>query len=251
MSLLDDVHTSHPAVVLLSGGLDSATVLGLALPLHPVVRAVSFYYGQTHMAELDAARRQIRWQKSAHPKTDLSHVRLELPRAPFERSSLTGQGTIPTEESAGIPSTYVPARNTVFLSLALGIAETINARTIYIGANAIDYSGYPDCRPAYLAAFEHMANLATKAGVEASERGERPPLRIAAPLIALTKAKIVELALLMNVPLAETISCYQATSPRDVCGACDACRIRARAFGQIGRVDPAAQWTDQDPTPAC
>lgn len=246
MTLVDTdfgpLHTDKPALVLLSGGLDSAATLGIAICFHPAVIAVSFSYGQTHKAELDAAERQVQRQSAAHPEVTLSHVRLDLPRAPFRGSSLTGDGAIPSEEGVGIPSTYVPARNTVFLSIALGMAETAGAQTIYLGANVVDYSGYPDCRPAYLAAFERMANLATKAGVEASERGEGPHVRIVAPLLTRSKDEIIDLALGYGVPVEETISCYQALSPRDVCATCDACRIRARAFGLLKMVDPATLW---------
>ena len=214
------------AVVLLSGGLDSAATLAAAVGAGWVCHALSFDYGQRHGVELDAAR---------HLARDLGareHRVLRLDLALFGGSALTDPGiAVPESPGEGIPPTYVPARNTVFLSLALAWAETLGARDIFIGANAIDYSGYPDCRPAYLAAFEAMANLATRAGVE----GER--IRIRAPLVDLGKADIVRLALACGVDPATTVSCYQADAGGRACGRCDSCRLRARGFAEAGIAD--------------
>jgi 7-cyano-7-deazaguanine synthase len=214
------------AVVLLSGGLDSAATLAAVLQAGWVCHALSFDYGQRHGVELYAARR-LAAQLGAS-----EHRVLRLDLSAFGGSALT-DSDIAVPESGGqrIPATYVPARNTVFLSMALAWAETLGAHDIFIGANAVDYSGYPDCRPEYLAAFEVMANLATRAGVE----GER--LHIRAPVVDLTKADIVTLALACGVDPAMTVSCYQADADGRACGRCDSCRLRAKGFAEAGRPD--------------
>lgn len=225
---------SHPveqglgrhAVVLLSGGLDSAATLAAAVRAGWVCHALSFDYGQRHGVELDAARR-LAAQLGAR-----EHRVLRLDLSAFGGSALTDQGiAVPESGGQGIPVTYVPARNTVFLSMALAWAETLGAHDIFIGANAVDYSGYPDCRPEYLVAFEVMANLATRAGVEGAR------LRIRAPLVDLTKADIVSLALACGVDPALTVSCYQADAEGRACGRCDSCRLRAKGFVEAGLPD--------------
>lgn len=214
------------AVVLLSGGLDSATTLAAAVQAGWVCHALSFDYGQRHGTELEAARRL------AAELGALEHRVLRLDLAAFGGSALTDPTiAVPERDGDGIPVTYVPARNTVFLAMALAWAETLGARDIFIGANAVDYSGYPDCRPPYLAAFEAMANLATKAGVE----GQR--IRIRAPLIDLSKADILRLALASGVDPARTVSCYQADPEGRACGRCDSCRLRAKGFAGAGIAD--------------
>jgi len=225
---------SHPveqglgrhAVVLLSGGLDSAATLAAAVRAGWVCHALSFDYGQRHGVELDAARR-LAAQLGAR-----EHRVLRLDLSAFGGSALTDQGiAVPESGGQGIPVTYVPARNTVFLSMALAWAETLGAHDIFIGANAVDYSGYPDCRPEYLVAFEVMANLATRAGVEGAR------LRVRAPLVDLTKADIVSLALACGVDPALTVSCYQADAEGRACGRCDSCRLRAKGFVEAGLPD--------------
>jgi 7-cyano-7-deazaguanine synthase len=208
------------AVVLLSGGLDSATTLAWALREGYSCYALSVDYGQRHAVELAAARAIAERLGAAQHRT----VRLDL--TPFGGSALTDPGIdVPTGGAAtGIPVTYVPARNTILLSLALAWAEVIEARHIFIGANAVDYSGYPDCRPEYLSAFEVMANLATKAAVE----GRR--IEVRAPLIDLSKARIVQLALELGLDPAQTVTCYQPDAEGRACGVCDACRIRRAGF---------------------
>ena len=209
------------AVVLLSGGLDSATTLAWALREGYSCHALSVDYGQRHAVELAAARAIAEQLGAAQHRI----VRLDL--TPFGGSALTDPGIdVPTggAGTAGIPVTYVPARNTILLSLALAWAEVIDARHIFIGANAVDYSGYPDCRPEYLRAFEAMANLATKAAVE----GRR--IEVRAPLIDLPKARIVRLALELGLDPAQTVTCYQPDAEGRACGACDACRIRRAGF---------------------
>lgn len=228
MSGYVDVGHGRHAVVLLSGGLDSATTLACAVAAGWRCHALSFDYGQRHGVELDAARRL------ATALGACEHRVLRLDLAAFGGSALTDPSVaIPDAGSAGgdIPATYVPARNTVFLAMALAWAETLCAHDIFIGANAIDYSGYPDCRPAYLAAFEAMANLATRAGVE----GHR--LRIRAPLVDLSKSDIVRLALEHGVDPAATVSCYQADAEGRACGRCDSCQLRARGFAEAGLPD--------------
>ena len=224
--------TPPKAVVLLSGGLDSATVLALAREQGRAVHALSFRYGQRHLHELDAAAAVARAQGAAE------HVVVSVDLGRFGGSALTADIDVPKDRSDadmahGIPVTYVPARNTVFLSLALAWAETLGATDIYIGVNALDYSGYPDCRPEYIAAFEAMANLATRAGVEGRTR-----LRIRTPLMHMTKAQIVREGLRLGVDYALTSSCYDPGAGGRPCGACDACLLRAKGFAEAGVADP-------------
>lgn len=215
------------AVVLLSGGLDSATVLGMAREQGFACYALSLDYGQRHQAELNAARRV------AHSLGVVEHKILALSLDAIGGSALTDHSIdVPEEGGEGIPITYVPARNTIFLSLALAWAEVLGARDLFVGVNAVDYSGYPDCRPEYIEAFENLANLATKAGVE----GER--FHIHAPLIHMTKAEIIREGTRLGVDYALTVSCYQADEQGRACGHCDSCRFRAQGFAQAGIPDP-------------
>lgn len=216
------------AVVLLSGGLDSATTLAIARAQGFTCHAVSFDYGQRHRAELVAAARVAAALGVAEHRT----MRIDF--GGIGGSALTDP-TIPVPEISepGIPITYVPARNTVFLSLALGWAEVLNAADIFIGVNAVDYSGYPDCRPAFIAAFERLANLATKAGVEGTAK-----FRIHTPLIDLTKAQIIRKGVELGVDYAQTVSCYQADEQGAACGRCESCRLRREGFRAAGVVDP-------------
>ncbi len=224
------------AVVLLSGGLDSYTAAASARADGCELHALTIRYGQVHGVEIDAARRVA---ASLDVKR---HVELSVDLASFGGSSLVGDGSIPMDralESAGIPSTYVPARNTVFLSLALAFAETAGCETIVIGVNALDYSGYPDCRPEYLEAFERVAGLATRAGVEGGR------LRILAPLLHLTKAQIIRLGTRLGLDYSLTHSCYSPGPGGRPCGRCDSCRLRAKGFAEAGIVDPLmSRWTD-------
>jgi 7-cyano-7-deazaguanine synthase len=217
------------AVVLLSGGLDSATVLAQAKRDGYLCHAISFAYGQRHATELDAARRvAARIGVAAH-----QIVPIDL--GAFGGSALTDPAlTVPehTAATTGVPITYVPARNTIFLALALGWAEVLGARDLFIGVNAVDYSGYPDCRPAFIAAFETLANLGTRAGIE----GE--PFHIHAPLVNLSKAEIIRLGLAAGVNYADTVSCYQADHDGRACGRCDSCVLRREGFVQAGVADP-------------
>jgi len=216
-----------PAVILLSGGLDSATVLAIARQQGYTCHALSVDYGQRHDAELDAARRV------AHSLGAIEHRIIQLGLGQFGGSALTDAAiAVPEHPTEGIPVTYVPARNTVMLSLALAWAEVLNARDIFIGVNAVDYSGYPDCRPEFISAFEHLANLATKAGVE----GKR--LRVHAPLQNLSKSEIIRLGQELGVDYSLTVSCYQADAVGRACGRCDACRLRRAGFAQAGLSDP-------------
>lgn len=225
------------AIVLLSGGLDSATVLAIAREAGYVVHALSFRYGQRHAVELDAARRvAARFQVA-------EHVVAEIDLRVFGGSALTADIAVPKQRSLDdmsheIPVTYVPARNTVFLSFALAYAETRDASDIFIGVNALDYSGYPDCRPEYIAAFEQMANLATKAGVEGTQR-----LKIHTPLIELSKAQIIQRGLALGVDYALTHSCYDPTSGGSACGQCDSCLLRLKGFAEAGAKDPVRYAT--------
>lgn len=220
--------TERRAIVLLSGGLDSATTLAVARSEGFACYALTLDYGQRHRAELEAARRVA---ASLHV---LAHRVVRLDFGWIGGSALTDPAiAVPKEESAGIPVTYVPARNTVFLSYALAWAEVLDASDIFIGANAIDYSGYPDCRPAFVDAFERMANVATRRGVEGR------PFRIRAPLIALTKAQIIERGRQLGVDYGLTLSCYDPDENGRPCGRCDACRLRAKGFGETGIADPA------------
>jgi 7-cyano-7-deazaguanine synthase len=219
--------TQPAAVVLLSGGLDSATALAIARDTGYACHALSIDYGQRHRAELDAARRV------AGSLGAIDHKEIRIALDAIGGSALTDhQIAVPEEPSAGIPVTYVPARNTVLLALALGWAEVLAARDIFIGVNAVDYSGYPDCRPAFIEAFEQVANLATKAGVE----GEH--FHIHAPLIDLTKAQIIRRGGELGVDYGLTVSCYQADEAGAACGVCDACRLRAEGFRAAGLPDP-------------
>jgi 7-cyano-7-deazaguanine synthase len=229
----EGVVTGRPAVVLLSGGLDSTTVLAIARSEGYVPYALSFRYGQRHSVELEAAGRVAEAQGVAR------HVVADIDLRIFGGSALTDDIAVPRHDRAedledGIPVTYVPARNTVFLSFALAWAETLDCSDIFIGVNALDYSGYPDCRPEYIRAFEQMANLATKAGVEGRQR-----LKIHAPLIDLTKAEIIERGLALDVDYSLTHSCYDPDSAGRACGKCDSCLLRHRGFTELGRQDPA------------
>lgn len=217
------------AVVLLSGGLDSTTAAAMARREGWELYALTLRYGQVHSAELDAARRV------AAALGVVRHVELSVDLSAFGGSALVGDGVIPKDHlgEAGIPSTYVPARNTVFLSLALAWAEVLGAERIVIGVNALDYSGYPDCRPEFIAAFEYLASLATKAGVEGR------PLRLYTPLQQLSKAGIIRLGLELGVDYALTHSCYDPDSEGRPCGHCDSCLLRARGFADAGIPDPA------------
>jgi 7-cyano-7-deazaguanine synthase len=220
---------AHPpkAVILLSGGLDSATALAIAREDGFDCYALSVDYGQRHRAELEAAARVARALGARE------HRVVPVGVAQFGGSALTDPAiAVPDEPTPGIPVTYVPARNTMLLALALGWAEVIEARDIFIGVNAVDYSGYPDCRPAFVAAFETLANLATKAGVEG--RG----FRIRAPLMELTKAEIVRRGTELGLDYGLTVSCYQADDEGRACGRCDSCRLRAEGFAAAGLPDP-------------
>lgn len=220
-----------PAVVLLSGGLDSTTVLAIAKDRGFDPFALSFRYGQRHVVELEAARRVAEALGVAR------HVVADIDLRVFGGSALTADIDVPKHDSAAqltdeIPSTYVPARNTIFLSFALAYAETVAAQDIFIGVNALDYSGYPDCRPEYIAAFEAMANLATKAGVGGST------LKIHAPLLEMTKADIVRTGSALGVDYRLTSSCYDPSARGEPCGRCDSCLLRLKGFEEAGQSDP-------------
>ena len=218
-----------PAVVLVSGGLDSATVLAIARERGHRCHALSFDYGQRHGVELGAARRIGKAQGV------VEHRVLILPIGAFGHSALTDSSiAVPEAPGEGIPVTYVPARNTVFLACALGYAEVIGAQNIYIGVNAVDYSGYPDCRPAFIRAFEQLANVATRAAIEGR------PMTVHAPLIELPKADIIRRGIALGVDYAMTISCYQPDPKGRACGRCDSCRLRRAGFEQAGISDPTA-----------
>jgi 7-cyano-7-deazaguanine synthase len=225
------------AVVLLSGGLDSTTVLAIAQRQGFTAYALSFHYGQRHVHELQAAGAVADALGAAR------HVVARIDLREFGGSALTADIDVPkgrstAERSDGIPITYVPARNTVFLSFALAWAETLGSSDIFIGVNALDYSGYPDCRPEYIAAYETMANLATKAGVEGSQK-----LKIHAPLISLTKAQIIQEGLKLGVDYSHTSSCYDPGPQGQPCGACDSCLLRAKGFAEAGVADPlSVRW---------
>lgn len=219
----------RPAIVLLSGGLDSATCLAIAKSEGFTPYCLSFDYGQRHKAELQAAARVA----AALGAREHRVVRLDIGQ--FGGSALTDSSiAVPVEgvQAGGIPVTYVPARNTVMLSFALAWAEVLGAKDIFVGVNAVDYSGYPDCRPEFIAAFERMANLATKAGVEGAE------LHVHAPLIDLSKAQIVQRGSALGVDYGITVSCYQADDEGRACGVCDSCRLRAEGFRAAGLADP-------------
>ena len=216
------------AVVLVSGGLDSATCLAIARSEGFRCYALSFAYGQRHAAELRAAESVARTLGAAQ------HRVMNIDLAAFGGSALTDPRIdVPEQASGGIPVTYVPARNTVFLSLALAWAEVLGAKDIFIGVNAVDYSGYPDCRPEFIAAFEQVANLATRAGVEGSER-----IRIRTPLIELSKAEIIRRGTALGVDFGATVSCYQADAAGRACGRCDSCRLRRDGFATAQLPDP-------------
>jgi 7-cyano-7-deazaguanine synthase len=219
---------SRPAVVLLSGGLDSTTVAAIAASRGFAVHALTVAYGQVHAVELEAARRVAAALGAAR------HVELAIDLRDIARSSLTGSAPVPKDRGAAdeIPSTYVPARNTILLSLAMAWAESLGAADIFIGVNALDYSGYPDCRPEFIAAFEHLAQLATRAGVEGQ------PLRIHAPLQHMTKAEIIRAGLALGVDYGLTHSCYDPHPDGRPCGGCDSCVLRARGFAEAGVADP-------------
>jgi 7-cyano-7-deazaguanine synthase len=232
-----DTPPRRAAVVLLSGGLDSTTCLAVAAREGFAVHALSFRYGQRHAHEIDAARRiGARWGVARH-------VVIDIDLRVFGGSALTADIAVPKDRPAaslageGVPITYVPARNTIFLSYALALAEVTEARDIFIGVNALDYSGYPDCRPEYVAAFERMANLATRAGVEAAAHGETA-VRLRTPLLDLTKAEIIRLGLSLGVDYGETTSCYDPAPDGTACGHCDACQLRLRGFAEAGAEDP-------------
>lgn len=226
------------AVLLLSGGLDSTTLLAVAKQQGFDIHAMTFRYGQRHASEIDAARRVASAMGVAEP------IVVDVDLRAFGGSALTSDVAVPkdrdltrgppTDGSSEIPITYVPARNTIFLSFALAWAEVLGARDIFIGVNALDYSGYPDCRPEYVAAFETMANLATRGGVEGTNR-----VRIRTPLIDLTKAQIIRLGLSLGVDYSITQSCYDPDPTGAACGHCDACQLRLKGFAEAGAHDPA------------
>jgi 7-cyano-7-deazaguanine synthase len=226
------MNTQPRGVVLLSGGLDSTTALAIAKAEHFELYALSFRYGQRHSIELESAKHvaaQLGVQK---------HVVADIDLRQWGGSALTDDIAVPKGRaldamSHGVPITYVPARNTVFLSFALAWAETLGSQDIFIGVNALDYSGYPDCRPEYIEAYERMANLATKAGVEGTQR-----LKIHTPLINLTKAQIIAKGLELGVDYALTSSCYDPSPAGKPCGACDSCLLRAKGFEEAGTLDP-------------
>lgn len=222
----------RPAVILVSGGLDSATVLAIARDEGFELNAISFDYGQRHRFELEAARRVC---AANHVRR---HITAPIDLRAFGGSALTSDLAVPKDRSdtdmgSGIPITYVPARNTVFLSLALGWAEVLGASDLFIGVNAVDYSGYPDCRPEFIAAFERLANLATKSGVEGTVRW-----RVHTPLISLSKADIIRTGTRLGVDYTLTHSCYDPDSQGLSCGRCDSCRLRLKGFAEAGLKDP-------------
>ena len=224
------------AVLLLSGGLDSYTAGAIARREGYELYALTVRYGQVHAREIAAAR------EVAADLRVVKHVELDVDLAAFGGSTLVGDGDIPKDrelDAPGIPSTYVPARNTIFLSLALGWAEVVEAQTIVLGVNALDYSGYPDCRPEYLAAFERLAALATRAGIE----GQR--LEIKAPLLHLSKADIIREGLSLGLDYGLTHSCYDPLPSGGPCGRCDSCRLRARGFSQAGVADPVLREVER------
>jgi 7-cyano-7-deazaguanine synthase len=245
--------SKSPAVVLLSGGLDSATVLAIAKQAGYATYAISFRYGQKHSGEIARAR------ALAESANVAQHIVVDIDLSVFGGSALTDKSlAVPKSDSVDnigseIPITYVPARNTVFLSFALGWAEVLQANNIFIGVNSLDYSGYPDCRPEFIQAYEKMANLATKAGVDYTSKQVGQPIRIQTPLIAMTKAEIIKQGLQLGVDYSKTFSCYDpviiSDEQRDIdrltfnelaCGHCDACLLRLRGFEQNGIADPAA-----------
>jgi 7-cyano-7-deazaguanine synthase len=235
--------SASPAVVLLSGGLDSTTVLAIARSEGFDVHALTFNYGQRHSAEIKAARR------IARNAGVVRHHVVQIDLTLFGGSALTADIPVPKDRDLGsassaakeIPVTYVPARNTIFLSYALALAEVVEAANIFIGVNALDYSGYPDCRPEYIQAFERMANLATRSGVEG-----RTHVTIRTPLILLTKAAIIKLGASLGVDYSATTSCYDPGAHGEACGRCDACQLRLKGFSEAGLEDPIAYAARRD-----
>lgn len=222
------------AVILYSAGLDSTTCMAIACSQGFSPYAISFSYGQRHSVEMELAK------KNARQIGAVDHLVVEFDYRKVGGSALTSDAAVPKDGvGSAIPVTYVPARNTIFLSFALGWAEVLGARDIFIGVNALDYSGYPDCRPEYIAAFEKMANLATKAGVEGNG------FRIHTPLIALTKADIIRKGLSLGVDYSLTHSCYDPAADGLACGLCDSCRLRLKGFAEAGLKDPAGYVTDE------
>jgi 7-cyano-7-deazaguanine synthase len=225
------------AIVLVSGGLDSATVAAIARAENYTIHALSFDYGQRHVLELEAAKRVVASLGIRH------HAICKIDLRQFGGSALTADIDVPKHRDSqamghGIPVTYVPARNTIFLSFALAYAEVSAAQDIFIGVNALDYSGYPDCRPEYIHAFEALGNLATKAGVEGTQR-----LQIHAPLMTLTKAGIIRRGTELGVDYRSTLSCYDPSPPNLACGACDSCQLRRKGFEEAGVADPTPYRT--------
>ncbi|MBL0926781.1 MAG: 7-cyano-7-deazaguanine synthase QueC [Phycisphaerales bacterium] len=240
-SLVDPLPRGGSAVIVLSGGLDSATVLAIARHAGRVCHALTFDYGQRHRAELDAAGRVARALGAAR------HVVVPLDLRAFGGSALTADIPVPKDRSddemhAGVPATYVPARNLVFLSLAAGWAEVLGAPEVWIGVNAVDYSGYPDCRPEFLESFQRTVNLATRAGVDAAAGG-RSAIRVVAPIVSMTKAQIIRRGAELGVDFALTHSCYDPDPSGAACGRCDSCLIRSRGFQEAGVVDPTRYQT--------
>lgn len=226
------MNTQPKAVVLLSGGLDSSTVVAIAKSKGFDVNALSFSYGQRHSAELIAAEKVV--NAMGVTRHEIAQIDLRI----FGGSALTSEITVPKQRSidemtGGIPITYVPARNTIFLSFALAFAEVVDAQDVFLGVNALDYSGYPDCRPEYIEAFQHLAALATRAGVEGRAT------RIHAPLIDMTKAHIIRTGVALGVDYSMTLSCYDPTEDGVACGECDACSLRLKGFAEAGIQDPA------------
>jgi 7-cyano-7-deazaguanine synthase len=217
---------SKPAVVLVSGGMDSAVVLAIAREQGFACHALSVAYGQRHVSELDASDRVCAMLGAAAHKTVTVDLRS------IGGSALTADIAVPEQGGAGIPVTYVPARNTIMLSIALGWAEVLGSSDIFCGVNAVDYSGYPDCRPAFIESFQQLANVATKAGVEGAQ------IRVHAPLMRMSKADIAREGARLGVDFAATVSCYQADEKGRACAHCDACRLRAEGFREAGLVDP-------------
>ena len=223
----DNLQPPKKAVILVSGGLDSTTVLAIAKSQGYDCYTISFDYGQRHRAELEAA------QRVSDTMGVIEHKVVSLDLRTIGGSALTDDDIdVPEEETTGIPITYVPARNTVFLSIALGWAEVLGANDLFVGVNAVDYSGYPDCRPEYISAFETMANLATRAGVEGQK------ISFHAPLMKLSKSDIVRLGTDIGVDYAKTVSCYQADDEGRACGKCESCRLRRNGFLEAGLIDP-------------
>lgn len=235
--------SGSPAVVLLSGGMDSTTVLAIALAEGYSVYALTVRYGQRHEVEIEAARHIAQHFRVA------GHVVLDLDLRAFGGSALTSELAVPKDRpldaiGGEIPVTYVPARNTILLSLALAWAEVLGANDIFLGVNAIDYSGYPDCRPEYIEAFERLARLATQAGVKG-----RQQVRIRAPLLYLSKAEIIRKGMALGVDYRVTRTCYDPSPAGEACGRCDACQLRRRGFAEAGVDDPAIYRADAPPPP--